>query len=299
MSASNDGEASAAAGVSQARADHNYNSMLNALTEISDTIDIETSTETEVMETSSTKNTRPLSPSRSPNSTSPIAKKVRTRDESDNQAPTATNADILAAVQALIRRFDEQDVRLQSFEQRIGENTKVANENKVEINRLNADVYNLKKQNRELKEMCLEAARYKRRWDLRLNGLAEKDNENTRETVIGILTRVIPVSVDTLRMAVDTVHRLGRRDATTNNSTRPIIIQFALRTVRDQVWKSSRDARVCKEMKIQFKEDFSKEDREARAKLWPLVEAARRNQKKAYLREGYALIDGKRVDVDP
>ncbi|KAK7878314.1 hypothetical protein WMY93_034361, partial [Mugilogobius chulae] len=133
---------------------------------------------------------------------------------------------------------------------------------------------------------------------LRLIGLPEKENENTRETVIGILTRVIPVSVDKLRDTVDTVHRLGKKnDAATNKMPRPIIIQFSMRTTRDEVWKKAKEARVCREMNIRFKEDFSKEDRESRAKLWPAVEEARRRGRKAFLKEGYAIIDGKRVEA--
>ena len=117
-------------------------------------------------------------------------------------------------------------------------------------------------------------------------GLPEKDKENTRETVIGILTRVNPLSVEKLRESVDTAWRKKNKSAT-NKMPRPVIIQFALRTVCDEVWKRSR---VCKEMNIQFKEDFSKEDCEARAKLWPKVQEARQNGKKASLREVYALV---------
>lgn len=129
-------------------------------------------------------------------------------------------------------------------------------------------------------------------------GLPEKDGEDTREVVIGILTRVVPMSVERLRDTVDTVHRLGRKGevATSNNTPRAIIIQFGMRTVRDDVWKKSKDARVCRDMHIRFKEDFSKEDREARAKLWPLVQEARKTGKRAFLKEGYALIDNRRVD---
>lgn len=124
-------------------------------------------------------------------------------------------------------------------------------------------------------------------------GLPEKENEDTREVVIGILTRVIPKAVDKLREMVDTVHRLGRKtDVANNNLPRPIIIQFALRTVR----KKSKDARVCKELNIHFREDFSKEDREARAKLWPKVQEARHNGREAFLKEGYAIIDGQRIE---
>lgn len=68
--------------------------------------------------------------------------------------------------------------------------------------------------------------------------------------------------------------------------------------LRDEVWRKSKDARVCKDLHISFKEDFSKEDRLAHAKLWPLVQEARRRGKRAYLKEGYTLIDNKRVDSD-
>lgn len=142
------------------------------------------------------------------------------------------------------------------------ENAHAVEKNKEDIGELKKEVADLRKENISLRQQCLEHARYKRRWDLRLIGLPEKEIEDTREAVIGILTRVIPWSVEKLRQSVDTVHRLGRRnDAATNKLLRPMIIQFAMRTVRDEVWKKSREARVCKEMNIHFKEDFSKEDR--------------------------------------
>lgn len=126
-------------------------------------------------------------------------------------------------------------------------------------------------------------------------GLPEKEDEKTRDEVIGILTRVVPMAVDDLRRNVDTVHRLGIKGAMYNNMPRPIVMQFVSRTVKEDVWKMSREARVCKEKKIIFKQDFSKGDREARVKLWPRVDEARCRGKKAFLKEGYAIIDGKKV----
>ncbi|KAK7879280.1 hypothetical protein WMY93_033935 [Mugilogobius chulae] len=70
-------------------------------------------------------------------------------------------------------------------------------------------VSELQGENKSLKESFADLARYKRRWNLRLNGLTEKESEDTRELVIGILTRVVPLSVERLRETVDTVHRLG------------------------------------------------------------------------------------------
>ena len=269
--------------------DHDYNRA--ALQEACDDKELEEMYDMEEMIVDNRKTPHDHTPLPSPN-----PKKLKAKAK-DNQQGEITNETIFNAIQALIKRFDEQDDRLKIFESRMEANTQAVRENKEEISKMKEEVVSLKKENVSLKQMCLEQARYKRRWDLRLMGLPEKEKENTRETVIGILTRVIPLSVEKLRDSVDTVHRLGKRnDAATNKMPRPIIIQFALRTVRDEIWKKSREARVCKEMNIQFKEDFSKEDREARAKLWPKVQEARRNGKKASLREGYALIDGHRVD---
>ncbi|KAL7380404.1 hypothetical protein ABVT39_017299 [Epinephelus coioides] len=203
-------------------------------------------------------------------------------------------------VQTLTRKMDEQTELLKSFDRRIEANTTATRENKEEIGMLKKKVSDLQKENNQLKNACADQARYKRRWNLRLTGLPEKEGEDTRETVIGILRRVVPLSVEWLRQSVDTVHRLGRKDnpAASNGAHRAIIIQFGMRTVRDEVWKRSRDARVCSKMHIRFREDFSKEDREARNKLWPLVQDARRRGKRAFLKEGYALIENKRVDPE-
>ncbi|MEQ2285586.1 hypothetical protein AMECASPLE_033482 [Ameca splendens] len=154
--------------------------------------------------------------------------------------------------------------------------------------------------NTSLRISCEDHARYKSQWNLRVTGLPEKDDENLRESMIEILTRIIPVSVDQLRETVDTVHRLGKKAgaASANNRPRALIIQFGMRTMLDEVWRKSKDANVCKEKHLSFKEDFSKEDRIVQAKLWPLVQEARRRDKHEYLKEGFALIDNRRLVPD-
>ncbi|CAM4561979.1 unnamed protein product [Leuciscus chuanchicus] len=221
---------------------------------------------------------------------SPNPKKLKRRDESKEVSMES----IYDAIHTLSQRFEERldafERKFENFEQRIQNNEKEVTENKND---------GLTKENKELKERCREIERYGGRWNLKLIGLPEKENEDTRERVIGILTRVIPISVEKLRDKVDTVHRLGKKDDPAFNMMRPrpIIMQFGMRTTRDEIWRRSREARVCKELHVQFRQDWSKEDREARAKLYPTVQEARRNGKKAYLKEGYAIIDGKRVEA--
>ena len=229
---------------------------------------------------------------------SPNPKKLKRRDTSKEVSMES----IYDAIHSLSQRFEERldafEKKFENFEQRIQNNEKEVTENKSEIIQLKAQVDWLTKDNKELKERCREIERYGRRWNLKLIGLPEKENEDTRDVVIGILTKVIPMSVEKLRDKVDTVHRLGKKDDPAfNMRPRPIIVQFGMRTTRNEIWSWLREARVCKEMYVQLRQDWSKEDREARAKLYPTVQEARRNGKKAYLKEGYAIIDGKRVEA--
>lgn len=231
----------------------------------------------------------------------------RKKDLGDSTASNVSNEIILEAIKSLSQKFDEQAKRLTSFEKQIRDNTlaitnishslefnaQCLKENVDITKKLKKQVDLLEKENSLLKAANLEHSRYKRRWGLRLNGLKEAEGEDTRETVIQIISKIVPHSPEKLRGILDVVHRLG----VSNNGGKPrqIIIQFALRTMRDEVWKASKNAAVCKEHKCRFAEDLCKEDRESRAKLWPKVEEARRRGQKAYLREGYAVIDGKRL----
>ncbi len=127
---------------------------------------------------------------------SPNPKKIRTKAKDKiKQTDEITNEVIFDAIQTLIKRFDEQDQRLKIIEKTMEENAHAVKENKEDIGELKKEVADLRKENISLRQQCLEHARYKRRWDLRLIGLPEKEKEDTRETVIGILTRVIPWSV--------------------------------------------------------------------------------------------------------
>ncbi|XP_051814197.1 scavenger receptor cysteine-rich type 1 protein M160-like [Acanthochromis polyacanthus] len=230
---------------------------------------------------------------------SPDAKKTKTKGDKEKVTEEITNATLLEAIQSLVDRFDKQDERLAALEDKLEAVNKSVHKTQEDIGHLQERIVDLQQENASLKKMCLEQARYKRRWDLRITGLTEKENENTREVVLGILTRVVPMSIEKLRDTVDTVHRIGRFSAATNRMPRPIIIHFAMRTVRDEVWKKSKEARVCREMNFQFKEDFCKEDREARAKLYPKVKEAKRLGKKAFLKEGSTLWNNRTITLSP
>lgn len=136
--------------------------------------------------------------------------------------------------------------------------------------------------------------RYGRRWNLRLNGLPETTTENVREEVIHVCQEVLPQEATKLPDSIDVAHWLGTKRA---NETRPraIIIRFTARRFRDAVWKAAKNSEFLWNQGMHFKEDLTKEDRDCRQKLWPLIKKARDDGKSAYFVGGRAFIDGTEV----
>ncbi|KAK7893502.1 hypothetical protein WMY93_022654 [Mugilogobius chulae] len=99
-----------------------------------------------------------------------------------------------------------------------------------EIKHLKANVLNVEKKAADLE-------RYKRRWNLRLNGLKEDKEENTRKKVADIIIKILPHWSEKMDLILDTVHRLGA-----NNTSRPrqIIMQFTGRIYRDELWRCTK-----------------------------------------------------------
>lgn len=95
------------------------------------------------------------------------------------------------------------------------------------------------KENAALKEKVKELERYKRRWNLKIHGLKEKDDERIRDVVADILSKIAQQWAMSMETMVDTVHRLGRRE---EGKSRQVIIQFTMRHQRDAFWKLSKNS---------------------------------------------------------
>ncbi|XP_078797698.1 uncharacterized protein LOC144989330 [Oryzias latipes] len=232
----------------------------------------------------------PTKPSVPPN-------KVVVSNKSDAELSALT-----AAIEKLTARFDDFDGRLRENSVILANLTKITEVNAADIKDCKSKVHNLgkevsvlRKENDDLRERVVEMERYKRRWNLKLQGLKEKTEENTRKEVLEILAKMAPQHTSVLEMVVDTVHRLGRKET---GRHRQIIIQFSMRHYRDIFWKVSKDARVCQEMGIFFKQDFCKADREARAAVWPKMEKARAAVQNVYYRGHIGYANGVRLSPD-
>uniref|UniRef100_A0AAV2L2R3 Uncharacterized protein n=2 Tax=Knipowitschia caucasica TaxID=637954 RepID=A0AAV2L2R3_KNICA len=162
------------------------------------------------------------------------------------------------------------------------------------IKDVQSEIVKLKEENRLLKTAVEECKRYSWRWSLKLHGLKENVNEDVRKEVIIVLGKVAPGLQVYLEDGVDIAHRLGPKR--TDGSNRPVIILFALRRILDAVWKCAKGCKFLRDNKLRLTQALSPEDRLAREKLWPLVDKARKEGKRATLIGPFALIDGKKIN---
>ncbi len=55
---------------------------------------------------------------------------------------------------------------------------------------------------------------------------------------------------------------------------------------------------MLKQKKIRITEDLTQRTKEARNKLWPLVEKARKEGRRAGFKGPFAIVDGKKICAD-
>lgn len=121
--------------------------------------------------------------------------------------------------------------------------------NAEEIKDCKMHLQTVEKNRAELMGRVVELERYKRRWNLKIQGLKEEERENIREVVINLLVKISPAWAPNIHHIVDSVHRLGRLEV---NRTRHVIVQFIQRAHRDELCKMTKDSAVCKELNICF-----------------------------------------------
>lgn len=236
-----------------------------------------------------------------PTKTATPPSKVIVSNKNDAELSALTEA-----IGKLTVRFDEFGDQLRQNSVMVASLAKVVEVNSADIKACSAKLRDLEKlvpalvkENAELKERVVEQERYKRRWNLKIHGLKEKNDENTRKEVLAILSKITPHCASTLDLVVDTVHRLGIRQV---GRHRPIIIQFTMRFYADLFWEltknSNPNSKTCKELGISFKKDLCKADREARAAVWPKMATAKDNGAVIYFRGHVGYINGVRVVPD-
>lgn len=211
-----------------------------------------------------------------------------------------SNQTILEAIQDMGKNFDELKEQAKQTTCMLAALSKAVQFNAEEVKDCKRKVLDLEKQNQlmrreneELKERVREQERYKMRWCLKLKGLEEKADENVRAETIQLFKKIAPnLELRQLEDAVDVVHRIGKKES---NRIRPLVVLFVRRVIKEEIWRKSKDSPVCKERGVHFAEMMPLEDREARKKLWPQIEQARREGKRAYYRGPHGFIEGQKI----
>ncbi|CAM4732664.1 unnamed protein product [Leuciscus chuanchicus] len=122
------------------------------------------------------------------------------------------------------------------------------------------------------------------------SAIPEKSGENVKQMIIDLFSQVSPSIAADLQRRIDIAYRLGPRSVA-DKSSRRIIVLFSSRSQRDTVWKDAKTSDLLREKKIKVFEDLSQKDKDAMTLLWPTVEKARREGKRAGFHGPFTVIE--------
>lgn len=240
-------------------------------------------------------------------------KKPRPGSEELNEGDEeVSNYMLLMAMQRLENMHVESLQRLKRMEEAVNSNAATIKELKTsvefqgeqieevtgKVNTFETELKALKKENAALKEKCRQIENHSRRQNLRVSGIPERPGESVKKIVVELFSQISPSIAAQLPFSVDVAHRLGPPRVGEGALPRRIIVRFLSRDHRDQVWRDSQTSTVLRQRKFFLTQDLTQETKEARNKLWPLVEKARKERKRAGFRGACAYIEGKRITVD-
>jgi hypothetical protein len=210
----------------------------------------------------------------------PVAKKKK-REQSNGNGESGFS-DILAVIQVLAKKQDDSFSKISAIELTTNSTAKQIEKLTSTVEQLVVDVEchkeilkttqleveNLKKENKILRAGVADCKRYSWSWAPKLHRMKEETNEDTRKLSIDVMGKVAPGLCEYLEEGVDIVHRVGpRKHDSPQTPHRSIIILFALRRIRDAVWKCAKGCRFLRDNKLRLSEALSPEDRLAREKL--------------------------------
>ena len=148
------------------------------------------------------------------------------------------------------------------------------------------DINKLWKDNDQLCERLRDLEDRSRRDNLRIDGIAEVENETWEQTE-EILQNLFKEKLQLENISVERAHRVGNKE---KNNTRTIVLKLA--SFKDKL-KIISEARKLKGTNICINEDYSKETLEIRKEKWKEVKELRKNGTYAILVYDKVVIKGK------
>ena len=148
------------------------------------------------------------------------------------------------------------------------------------------DINKLWKDNDQLCERLRDLEDRSRRDNLRIDGIAEVENETWEQTE-EILQNLLKEKPQLENISVERAHRVGNKG---KNNKRTIVLKLA--SFKDKL-KIISEARKLKGTNISINEDYSKETLQIRKEKWKEVKELRKNGTYAILVYGKVVIKGK------
>lgn len=240
----------------------------------------------------------PVTPSKSPAPKKTMYARESTEHGNSSDIVTSLSALINARSDSIEKMVGDNAMKIEGLKKTIDFACAEIKDMKVKISTIEKQASCEEKRVNVCQQRISELERYSRRWNLRLHGVGETEKEDVRKKAIQICQEVLPEQKDKLVDNIDVVHRLGNKQPN-DPKPRGVIIQFSSRIQRDAVWKAAKTSRFLRDNGLRFAEDLSKEDRERRNKLWPMIEKARKEGKAAHFAGGRAFINGSEVNLPP
>lgn len=158
--------------------------------------------------------------------------------------------------------------------------------------KINEVIKNQQKRISELEQKVEKADQCQRKLTLWLYGLPEQEGEDVRKSVIDICSAAVPEAAHSFPHHIDIVHRVGKRS---EDRDRAVVIKFIARSTKELLWKTVTTSEDFRSSNLWFGEELTAKDKDTRNRLWPQIEAARKEGKRAFFVGGKAIIDGKEI----
>lgn len=229
----------------------------------------------------------------------PTGPKSKKKKKPASDEPEVSELVSVSILERIEKRQVESLKRLQSLEHAVKENTKTTKSVKEslealwgrvddmagQVNTLQSEAAALRKKNTELQDKFNNLDAYWRRWNLRVAGIPESPGEDIKKIIVDLFGQISP-------------DRAGPNRPTGQvSSSRRVIVRLLSRSHRDKIWRDARTSELLKERKIKIMEDLTQDTKDSRNQLWPQVERARREGKRAGFRGAHAYIEGRKVSA--
>lgn len=161
---------------------------------------------------------------------------------------------------------------------------------KTETDELKSALEEVKKMNAELKEEVLDLKSRSMRDNLIFRNIPEMKDENTEE----VLTLFLSQKLNINNVNFERVHRMHEKKKKTQTVPRPklIVAKFTFFKDRERVRKA---AKMLKGTDFSIQEQFPGEIEARRKPLYPLLKAARKDEKRASMVKDRLFVEGKEV----